>query len=60
MRREKAAAEDQFAPCLRAILEVGDGPVNCQLAAHDTPVERAVELTAALMDEALAARQPGR
>ncbi|MCC5805734.1 MAG: hypothetical protein JJU00_05330 [Opitutales bacterium] len=47
-----AAAEDQFAPRIRAILEVGDGPVNCQLADHDTPVKRAVELTAALMEEA--------
>lgn len=47
-----AGSEDQFAPRIRALLEVGDGPINCQLADHDTPVDRAIELTIALMAEA--------
>ncbi len=48
----EARSEDQFAPRIGAALAVGDGPINVQLAAHDTPVERATELTIALMAEA--------
>ena len=47
-----AGSVEQFAPRIREILAVGNGPINCQLADHDTPVERAVELTIALMEEA--------
>ena len=44
--------ESQFADKIAACLAIGDGPINCQLADHDTPVERAIELTIALMEEA--------
>jgi len=41
---------------MRALIEkqmaVDSGPINCQLADHDTPVEEATELTIALMEEA--------
>jgi sugar phosphate isomerase/epimerase len=47
-----AGSEEQFEPRIREILAIGDGPINCQLADHDTPVERAIELTLALMEEA--------
>ncbi len=47
-----AGSEEQFEPQIRAILEIGDGPINCQLGDHDTPVDRATELTIALMAEA--------
>jgi len=41
-----------FAPRIAKSLELGDGPINCQLADHDTPVEEAIALTIALMAEA--------
>lgn len=47
-----ASREGQFAPRIAAALAIDNGPINCQLADHDTPVERAVELTIALMAEA--------
>ncbi len=47
-----AASVDQFAPRIRAIMDIDNGPINCQLADHDTPVEKAIELTIALMEEA--------
>lgn len=47
-----ASTEDQFAPHIQKILEIGDGPINCQLANHDTSIEEATELTIALMEEA--------
>ena len=47
-----ATEVDQFAPRIAAIMEIDDGPINCQLANHDTPVEKAIELTVALMAEA--------
>jgi len=34
---------------IAAQLEVDDGPMNCQLGDHDTPVEEAVAMTTALM-----------
>jgi hypothetical protein len=46
-----AQSEEQFADKIAACLEIGDGPINCQLADHDTPVERAIDLTIALMEE---------
>ena len=47
-----AGSVDEFAPKIAAHLEIDNGPINCQLADHDTPTEEAVELTAALMAEA--------
>lgn len=47
-----AASADQFEERIAGALAIGDGPINCQLADHDTPVEEAVELTIALMAEA--------
>jgi hypothetical protein len=47
-----AGSVEQFAPRIRDILAVGNGPINCQLADHDTPVETAIQLTIALMEEA--------
>lgn len=47
-----AGAVEHFAPRIAKSLELGDGPINCQLADHDTTVEDSVELTAALMAEA--------
>lgn len=46
-----AGSVDQFAPKIAAALAIDNGPINCQLADHDTPVDRAVELTIALMEE---------
>ncbi len=47
-----ADSAEQFGPKIDANLAIGDGPINCQLADHDTPVEQAIELTIALMEEA--------
>ena len=47
-----AASVDEFAPRIAANLEIDNGPMNCQLADHDTPTGEAVELTVALMAEA--------
>ncbi|WOO40752.1 hypothetical protein [Rubellicoccus peritrichatus] len=47
-----ADAVDQFESRIKAILAIDNGPINCQLADHDTPVEHATELTIALMEEA--------
>lgn len=47
-----ASHEAQFAPKIAASLALGDGPINCQLGTHDTPVERAIALATALMEEA--------
>jgi len=46
-----AGSVDEFGPKIAANLEIDDGPMNCQLADHDTPTEQAVELTIALMEE---------
>ena len=42
----------QFEPLIRESLAIDNGPINCQLGDHDTPVEEAVDLTLALMAEA--------
>lgn len=47
-----AGSIDEFASKIAAHMEIGDGPINCQLADDDTPVEEAIELTVALMAEA--------
>ncbi len=47
-----AGKVEHFAPRIAAALELDRGPINCQLADHDTPVEEAIELTAELMAEA--------
>jgi len=47
-----ASAVEHFAPRIAKSLELGDGPINCQLADHDTPIEEAIELTIAMMAEA--------
>lgn len=47
-----AGAVEHFAPRIAAALALDSGPINCQLADHDTPVEESIELTAALMAEA--------
>ncbi len=47
-----AGNADRFAPAIEAALAIDNGPINCQLADHDTPVEKSVELTIALMEEA--------
>jgi len=47
-----AGSADEFATKIAANLEIDDGPMNCQLADHDTPSEKAIELTIALMEEA--------
>jgi protein-tyrosine phosphatase len=47
-----AQKEDQFAKLIADSLEIDDGPMNCQLANHDTPTDEAIRLTIALMEEA--------
>ena len=47
-----ASNPEQFAPAIAAIMAIDNGPINCQLANHDTPVEEAIKLTLALMAEA--------
>lgn len=46
------ASEDQIEPKIKAVMEIDNGPINCQLGDHDTPTDRATELTIALMEEA--------
>lgn len=46
------AAKAEMSGLIAAQLAVDTGPINCQLADHDTPVDEAVELTIALMEEA--------
>lgn len=47
-----AADPAHYAEKIRACLAVDNGPINCQLADHDTPTDEAVEMTIALMEEA--------
>lgn len=47
-----AGTIEEFAPKIAAIMEIDNGPINCQLADHDTPTDKAVRLTIALMEEA--------
>lgn len=53
-----ASSADQFDEKIRNCLAIGNGPMNCQLGNHDTPLEEALELTIALMEanERLGAR----
>lgn len=48
----EAAREEQFKPRIAACMAIDNGPINCQLADHDTPVEEGIRLTIALMSEA--------
>lgn len=41
----------EFEEKIRANLAIDSGPINCQLADHDTPTNAAVALTLALMEE---------
>jgi hypothetical protein len=47
-----AGRVEQFAPKIAALMAIDNGPINCQLADHDTPTDEAVALTIALMAEA--------
>jgi hypothetical protein len=47
-----AAKPEQFADRIAAIMAIDNGPINCQLADEDTPVEEATKLTLTLMAEA--------
>ena len=47
-----ADSEDQFGPLIEEHLKAGAETINVQLANHDTPVDRGIELTVALMKEA--------
>jgi len=47
-----AIKAEQFASVIAAIMAVDNGPINCQLADDDTPIEEAIDLTLALMAEA--------
>lgn len=43
---------EEFAPKIKACLEIDNGPINCQLGDHDTTVDEAVDLTVKLMEAA--------
>jgi len=47
-----AGAPEEFADKIAAQMAVDNGPINCQLGDHDTPIEQAIEWTIALMEEA--------
>ena len=47
-----ASKPEHFEPAIRESLAIDNGPINCQLGDHDTPVEEAIELTVQLMEEA--------
>lgn len=47
-----ASTSAQFQPRILEALAIDNGPINCQLANHDTPLELAAELTLQLMAEA--------
>jgi hypothetical protein len=47
-----ASSPEHFEPRIAAIMAIDNGPINCQLANHDTTTEEAVALTIALMAEA--------
>jgi hypothetical protein len=47
-----AAKQEQFEPLIREGLAIDNGPMNCQLGDHDTPIEEAIDLTIGLMEEA--------
>jgi hypothetical protein len=47
-----AANREDYTRLIRESLLIDDGPINCQLADHETPLEEAVFLTIGLMEEA--------
>lgn len=47
-----ATRPEHFAPRIRECLAIDNGPINCQLGNHDTPVEEAIDLTVGLMEDA--------
>jgi len=47
-----AGKGDDYARKIAKSLEIGDGPMNCQLGDHDTPVKEAVEMAILLMEAA--------
>ena len=47
-----AATPEDFERKIRLALEIDNGPINCQLCDHDTPVAEAVARTVLLMEEA--------
>lgn len=47
-----AASPERITERIATMLEVDNGPMNCQLCDHDTPVEEAIELSITLMEEA--------
>lgn len=47
-----ANREDEFEGLIRDSLQIGDGPMNCLLANHDTSVRDSISLAKALMAEA--------
>lgn len=49
--RIDSADASEFEEKIRSNLAIDCGPINCQLADDDTPVETAIELTLALMGE---------
>lgn len=46
------AAKEDMRGLIEKQMAVDSGPINCQLADHDTPVPEAIDLTIALMEEA--------
>lgn len=47
-----ADCREQIVERIALQLEVDNGPINCQLCDHDTPVEEGIELAITLMEEA--------
>lgn len=47
-----AASPEQAEERMQLGLTIDNGPMNCQLGDHDTPVEKAVEMTIGLMEAA--------
>lgn len=47
-----AASPDQAKERIREGLAIDNGPMNCQLGDHDTPVEQAIKMTIGLMEAA--------
>jgi len=45
-------SEAEMAPKIGAAMAIDNGPINCQLGDHDTPVDIATALTIKLMEEA--------
>lgn len=47
-----AGKGDNFADKIEASLEVGNGPMNCQMGDHDTPLEEAVDIAVEILEVA--------